>query len=123
MLVVPEHQYPLICIAVSKGTELNQVVQFETLNPNSISNWFDSGGYLKIMTPLSLNVIALNCFFNCLFIICFTFKLAYFPVFLFFGILDMQNSRNYCCYFRYPTELRDPCDPAGERYNFSLLRS
>uniref|UniRef100_A0A673LBK6 non-specific serine/threonine protein kinase n=1 Tax=Sinocyclocheilus rhinocerous TaxID=307959 RepID=A0A673LBK6_9TELE len=26
MLVVPEHQYPLICMAVSKGTELNQVV-------------------------------------------------------------------------------------------------
>uniref|UniRef100_A0A8C2EBD5 Mitogen-activated protein kinase kinase kinase kinase n=1 Tax=Cyprinus carpio TaxID=7962 RepID=A0A8C2EBD5_CYPCA len=42
MLVVPEHQYPLICIAVSKGTELNQVVRFETLNPNSTSNWFDS---------------------------------------------------------------------------------
>ncbi|XP_026131275.1 mitogen-activated protein kinase kinase kinase kinase 3-like isoform X5 [Carassius auratus] len=42
MLVVPEHQYPLICIAVSKGTELNQVVHFETLNPNSTSNWFDS---------------------------------------------------------------------------------
>uniref|UniRef100_A0A673LFS3 Mitogen-activated protein kinase kinase kinase kinase n=1 Tax=Sinocyclocheilus rhinocerous TaxID=307959 RepID=A0A673LFS3_9TELE len=42
MLVVPEHQYPLICMAVSKGTELNQVVRFETLNPNSTSNWFDS---------------------------------------------------------------------------------
>ncbi|XP_050979302.1 mitogen-activated protein kinase kinase kinase kinase 3 isoform X6 [Labeo rohita] len=42
MLVVPEHQYPLICIAVSKGTELHQVVRFETLNPNSTSNWFDS---------------------------------------------------------------------------------
>lgn len=42
MLVVPEHQYPLICIAVSKGTEFNQVVRFETLNPNSTTNWFDS---------------------------------------------------------------------------------
>ncbi|XP_059385623.1 mitogen-activated protein kinase kinase kinase kinase 3-like isoform X1 [Carassius carassius] len=42
MLVVPEHLYPLICIAVSKGTELNQVVRFETLNPSSTSNWFDS---------------------------------------------------------------------------------
>ncbi|XP_051528010.1 mitogen-activated protein kinase kinase kinase kinase 3-like isoform X3 [Myxocyprinus asiaticus] len=40
MLVVPEHQYPLICIAVSEGTEFNQVVRFETLNPNSTSNWF-----------------------------------------------------------------------------------
>ncbi|XP_030626688.1 mitogen-activated protein kinase kinase kinase kinase 3 [Chanos chanos] len=40
MLVVPEHQYPLICMAVSKGTELNQVVRFETVNPNSTSSWF-----------------------------------------------------------------------------------
>ncbi|XP_076871402.1 mitogen-activated protein kinase kinase kinase kinase 3 isoform X2 [Brachyhypopomus gauderio] len=40
MLVVPEHQYPLICMAVAKGTELNQVVRFETLNPNSTSSWF-----------------------------------------------------------------------------------
>ncbi|XP_066552662.1 mitogen-activated protein kinase kinase kinase kinase 3 isoform X10 [Amia ocellicauda] len=40
MLVVPEQQYPLICVAVSKGTELNQVVRFETVNPNSTSSWF-----------------------------------------------------------------------------------
>uniref|UniRef100_A0A672HU20 non-specific serine/threonine protein kinase n=1 Tax=Salarias fasciatus TaxID=181472 RepID=A0A672HU20_SALFA len=40
MLVVPEHTYPLICVAVSKGTELNQVVRFGTVNPNSTSSWF-----------------------------------------------------------------------------------
>ncbi|KAG7462812.1 hypothetical protein MATL_G00188730 [Megalops atlanticus] len=40
MLVVPEQQYPLICVAVSKGTELSQVVRFETVNPNSTSSWF-----------------------------------------------------------------------------------
>ncbi|XP_036404571.1 mitogen-activated protein kinase kinase kinase kinase 3 isoform X2 [Megalops cyprinoides] len=40
MLVVPEQQYPLICMAVSKGTELNQVVRFETVNPNSTCSWF-----------------------------------------------------------------------------------
>uniref|UniRef100_A0A9J7X9G1 non-specific serine/threonine protein kinase n=1 Tax=Cyprinus carpio carpio TaxID=630221 RepID=A0A9J7X9G1_CYPCA len=67
MLVVPEHLYPLICIAVSKGTELNQVVQFETLNPNSTSNWFDSA----IQNPLGIfnyfNNIYLNlCFKNSL---------------------------------------------------------
>ncbi|XP_041722350.1 mitogen-activated protein kinase kinase kinase kinase 3 isoform X5 [Coregonus clupeaformis] len=40
MLVVPEQQYPLICVAVSKGTELSQVVRFGTVNPNSTSSWF-----------------------------------------------------------------------------------
>uniref|UniRef100_A0A8C7HIL3 non-specific serine/threonine protein kinase n=1 Tax=Oncorhynchus kisutch TaxID=8019 RepID=A0A8C7HIL3_ONCKI len=39
MLVVPEHQYPLICMGVSKGTELNQVVRFETLDPNTACPW------------------------------------------------------------------------------------
>ncbi|XP_021468972.1 mitogen-activated protein kinase kinase kinase kinase 3 isoform X11 [Oncorhynchus mykiss] len=40
MLVVPEQQYPLICVAVSKGTEISQVVRFGTVNPNSTSSWF-----------------------------------------------------------------------------------
>ncbi|XP_038156496.1 mitogen-activated protein kinase kinase kinase kinase 3-like isoform X10 [Cyprinodon tularosa] len=40
MLVVPEQTYPLICVAVSKGTELNQVVRFGTVDPNATSSWF-----------------------------------------------------------------------------------
>ncbi|XP_054606237.2 mitogen-activated protein kinase kinase kinase kinase 3 isoform X5 [Nothobranchius furzeri] len=40
MLVVPEHTYPLICVAVSKGSELSQVVRFCTVNPNATSSWF-----------------------------------------------------------------------------------
>uniref|UniRef100_A0A8C6ULN4 non-specific serine/threonine protein kinase n=1 Tax=Neogobius melanostomus TaxID=47308 RepID=A0A8C6ULN4_9GOBI len=40
MLVVPEHTYPLICVAVTKGTELHQVVKFGTVNPNATSSWF-----------------------------------------------------------------------------------
>uniref|UniRef100_A0A671NP98 non-specific serine/threonine protein kinase n=1 Tax=Sinocyclocheilus anshuiensis TaxID=1608454 RepID=A0A671NP98_9TELE len=65
MLVVPEHQYPLICMAVSKGTELNQVVRFETLNPNSTSNWFDSGGCVIHVTQLERDTI-LVCLDRCI---------------------------------------------------------
>ncbi|XP_066527822.1 mitogen-activated protein kinase kinase kinase kinase 3 isoform X2 [Hoplias malabaricus] len=35
MLVVPEHQYPLICVAVSKGSQPDQVVTFSTVDPNA----------------------------------------------------------------------------------------
>ncbi|XP_034007850.1 mitogen-activated protein kinase kinase kinase kinase 3-like isoform X10 [Trematomus bernacchii] len=50
MLVVPEQTYPLICVAVSKGLELNQVVKFGTVNPNSTSSWFTEAGE-KNYTP------------------------------------------------------------------------
>lgn len=48
MLVVPEQMYPLICVAVSKGTELNQVVRFGTVNPNATSSWFTEAGQSRV---------------------------------------------------------------------------
>ncbi|XP_062845424.1 mitogen-activated protein kinase kinase kinase kinase 3 isoform X2 [Trichomycterus rosablanca] len=48
MLVVPEHHYPLICVALSKGTESSQLVRFETLNPSSTPHWLPQSNALQI---------------------------------------------------------------------------
>uniref|UniRef100_A0A671MYK6 Mitogen-activated protein kinase kinase kinase kinase n=1 Tax=Sinocyclocheilus anshuiensis TaxID=1608454 RepID=A0A671MYK6_9TELE len=40
MLVVPEQHYPLVCVAVSKGSHPDQVVTFGTVDPNAANSVF-----------------------------------------------------------------------------------
>uniref|UniRef100_UPI00358F8CE3 mitogen-activated protein kinase kinase kinase kinase 5-like isoform X2 n=1 Tax=Myxine glutinosa TaxID=7769 RepID=UPI00358F8CE3 len=40
MLVAPEQEYPLVCVAVGQGKDNSQVLRFETVNLNSASSWF-----------------------------------------------------------------------------------
>uniref|UniRef100_A0A673L567 non-specific serine/threonine protein kinase n=1 Tax=Sinocyclocheilus rhinocerous TaxID=307959 RepID=A0A673L567_9TELE len=50
MLVVPEQHYPLVCVAVSKGSHPDQVVTFGTVDPNAANPVFTEPGQYQSFT-------------------------------------------------------------------------
>uniref|UniRef100_A0A671N382 Mitogen-activated protein kinase kinase kinase kinase n=1 Tax=Sinocyclocheilus anshuiensis TaxID=1608454 RepID=A0A671N382_9TELE len=50
MLVVPEQHYPLVCVAVSKGSHPDQVVTFGTVDPNAANSVFTEPGQYQSFT-------------------------------------------------------------------------
>lgn len=61
MLVVPEQEYPLVCVAISQGSELGQVVRFETINLNSCSSWFTEIGTSRFKHVVETNSHEVSC--------------------------------------------------------------
>ncbi|XP_076137959.1 mitogen-activated protein kinase kinase kinase kinase 5 [Alosa pseudoharengus] len=59
MVVVPDQEYPLVCIGVTKGNSPDQPVQLNTINLNSNTSWFTGTG-LEACCADTVQVIQLD---------------------------------------------------------------
>ncbi|OCT65001.1 hypothetical protein XELAEV_18041242mg [Xenopus laevis] len=66
MLVIPEQEFPLVCVAVSKGVEPNQIVRFETLNLSSASSWFTDSGICQQLDAIHVTQLEKDTVLVCL---------------------------------------------------------
>lgn len=57
MLVVPEQHYPLVCVAVSKGSHPDQVVTFGTVDSNAANPTFTEPGQYQQLTEMIYSVL------------------------------------------------------------------
>ncbi|KPP63062.1 mitogen-activated protein kinase kinase kinase kinase 5-like, partial [Scleropages formosus] len=69
MLVVPDQEYPLVCIGVTKGPNASQPVQLENINLNSNTSWFTDTGSGKdqcrrIRQDYKSTLLNMNMFFE-----------------------------------------------------------
>lgn len=101
MLVVPDQQYPLICVAVSKGMELSQVVRFGTVNPNSTSSWFTEAGQWHVVATMMMMMMMRI---------------------IFIWTLIVLDDEMFFCPLRYAPDLCHPRHPVGEGHHISLSR-
>ncbi len=66
MLVVPEQHYPLVCVAVSKGSHPDQVVTFGTVDPNAANPAFTEPGQHQSCTVSQFKIwLGLDCQKEC----------------------------------------------------------
>lgn len=111
MLVVPEQRYPLVCVAVSKGSHPDQVVTFGTVDANAATPAFtEPGQYQSHCISLQNNYLLL------------WFAKRMFGTFRVL-LLGLVWTLVVLCVFRNTSDMCHSRDSAGERHCPSVFRS